>query len=66
MLFSQEKDEVSILDNTLTVISTVVLNLKAPLLRIVSTKDSGVAECTDALNNKFPFPIMANKWKREI
>jgi hypothetical protein len=60
MLFSQKRDEVSILDDTLTVISTVVLNLTAPLLRIVSTKDSGVAECTDALNNKFPFPIMHN------
>lgn len=61
ILFSPEKiDEIKILDDTFTEISTVSLKSKVPLLRIVSVMNSGVLECTDLLNNKFPFPILGN------
>ena len=50
----------TILDDSLTVISSIIL--KSPLLklRIASLLDSGALECIDVFNNRYPIPLMGN------
>jgi hypothetical protein len=52
-------EHITILDDSFTVISTVILNLDAPLyqIRIAPELDLGALEYIDAFNSKFPFPI---------
>ena len=62
ILFEKGKENLTILDDSLSVISTISLKLKSPLknIRIVSTIDSCVIEYIDEFNNKLPIPISAS------
>ena len=59
-------EDIKIFDDRFTMISIVSLKLKAPLVSITSIMDSGVLECTDSFNNKFPFPIMGKSKDSEL
>lgn len=60
IIFEYEKVNLLILDDSLTLISSIIL--KSPLLklRIASLLDSGALECIDVFNNKCPIPIMGS------
>ena len=59
ILFEEGKYNLTILDNSFTVISTISLKLESPLksIRIVSTIDSRLIESIDIYNSKLPIPI---------
>ena len=48
------------MDNSFTVIGSVILNSKLPpsIIRFASSIDSGALEFIDEFNSKFPLPIM--------
>ena len=50
------------MDDSFTVISTIILSLKFSLsvIRIASSMDSGALEYIDEINSKFPLPILGN------
>jgi hypothetical protein len=60
IFFSPNSDEIAIFDDTMTMISIVVMTLKAPILSIAFKIDSGVIEYIDSFNNRYPLPLMGN------
>jgi hypothetical protein len=62
MLFEKGKNILTIIDDSFTVIGTVILSERfAPsIIRIASSIDPEALECIDELNNKFPIPILGN------
>jgi hypothetical protein len=62
MLFEKGVNSLIIMDDSFTVIGTVILSSKfAPsIIRIASSMDPEALECIDELNNKFPIPILGN------
>jgi hypothetical protein len=62
MLFEKGVNRLTIIDDSFTVIGTVILSERfAPsIIRIASSIDPGALECIDELNNKFPIPILGN------
>ena len=60
IIFEHEKVNLTILDDSQTVISTVILISPLLKLRIASLIDSGALECIDVFNNKYPIPIMGS------
>ena len=58
IIFSPKtRDYLTIMNDKFDVISTVFLKSKAPLFSITPLMNSGVLECSDQFNNKFPFPL---------
>jgi hypothetical protein len=62
MLFEKAVNSLTIMDDSFTVIGTVILSTKfAPsIIRIASSMDPGALEYIDELNNKFPIPILGD------
>jgi hypothetical protein len=62
ILFEKGVNSLIIMDDSFTVIGTVILNMKFPLsmIRIASLIDSGALEYIDKINSKFPLPILGN------
>jgi hypothetical protein len=62
MLFEKGVNSLTIMDDSFTVIGTVILSTRfAPsIIRIASSMDPGALECIDELNNKIPIPILGN------
>jgi predicted ribosome-associated RNA-binding protein Tma20 len=62
ILFEKDVNSLIIMDNSFTVIGTVILNSKLPpsKIRIASLIDSGALEFIDEFNSKFPLPILGN------
>jgi hypothetical protein len=59
ILFEKGNSNLTVLDDSLNVISTISLKLESPLknIRIVSTNDSSVIEYIDEFKSKLPIPI---------
>ena len=60
VLFFPEKEKLTIFDDQLSVINTVVLNYPPLKIRIASIIESEVSEYIDVFNNKLPIPILGN------
>ena len=55
-------DSLTIMDDSFTVIGTVILSLKFSLsiIRIAYSLDPGALEYIDLFNQRFPFPILGS------
>ena len=61
MLFEKGVNSLTIMDDSFTVIGSVIFsNVPPSIIRIASTIDSEAFEYIDVLNCKFPFPILGN------
>jgi len=62
ILFEEGVNSLIIMDDSFTVISTIISYSKFPpsMIRIASSMDSGALEYIDEINSKFPLPILGN------
>jgi hypothetical protein len=60
VLFFPEKMKLTIFDDQLVAINTVIFKYPPLKIRVASLIDSGVPECIDVFNNKQPIPILEN------
>jgi hypothetical protein len=62
ILFEKGINNLTIMDDSFTVIGTIILRSKFPpsMIRIASSMDPGAIECIDEFNNTFPIPILGN------
>jgi hypothetical protein len=61
IFFEKGVNNLTIMDNSFTVIGSVILSKFPPsIIRIASSIDSEAQEYIDELNSKFPIPILGN------
>jgi len=62
IFFEKTINSLTIMDDSFTVIGTVILSSKFPpsTIRIASSMDIGALEYIDELNMKFPIPILGS------